>query len=148
VTRRFVLLAGVLVTLNVVLFFAGPGLALRSAVVSELFGPKMVRLTVLERNGQEWNVDRGTITQISSTQVTLRESDGRVQQIPLDSTTDVLRFGRQISESAPALARARHLAGEWCTGAVGRRGEGSSAPHTGVRMSRRAGQYRRGAGLS
>jgi hypothetical protein len=102
VTRRFVFLAGVLVTLNVVLFFAGPGLALRGAIVSELFGPKMVRLTVLERNGQEWNVDRGTITQISSTQVTLRESDGRVQQIPLDSTTDVLRFGRQISASALA----------------------------------------------
>jgi hypothetical protein len=113
VTRRFVLLAAVLVTLNVVLFFAGPGLALRGAIVSELFGPKMVRLTVLERNGQEWNVDRGLITQVKGcTQtdpagvncelVTLREYDGRIQQIPLDSTTDVLRFGRQISESALA----------------------------------------------
>jgi hypothetical protein len=111
VTRRFVFLAGALVTLNVVLFFAGPGLALRGAVVSELFGPKMVRLTVLERNGQEWNVDRGTITQISSTQVTLRESDGRVQQIPLDSSTDVLRFGRQISESA--LAPRWHVLVTW-----------------------------------
>lgn len=110
-TRRFVFLAGVLVALNVVLFFAGPGLALRGAVVSELFGPKMVRLTVLERNGQEWNVDRGTITQISSTQVTLREYDGRVQQIPLDSTTDVLRFGRQIPESA--LAPRWHVVITW-----------------------------------
>ena len=87
-------------TVNVVLFFAGPGLALRSAIVSQLFGPKMVRLTVLERNGQEWNVDRGVITQVSSTQLTLREADGRVQQIPVAATTDVARFGRQISESA------------------------------------------------
>jgi hypothetical protein len=103
VTRRFVLLAAVLVTVNVALFFAGPGLALRGAIVSELFGPKMVRLTVLERNGQEWNVDRGVITQVSGTQVTLREADGRIQQIPLAGTTDVLRFGRQISESSLAL---------------------------------------------
>jgi hypothetical protein len=71
----------------------------------------MVRLTVLERNGQEWNVDRGVITQISSTQVTLREYDGRVQQIPLDSTTDVLRFGRQIPESA--LAPRWHVLITW-----------------------------------
>jgi hypothetical protein len=91
------------VTLNVALFFAGPGLALRGAIVSELFGPKMVRLTVLERNGQEFNIDRGLITQVSSTQVTLREADGRIQQIPLADTTDVMRFGRQISESALAL---------------------------------------------
>ena len=102
-TRRFILLAGVLVTLNVVLFFAAPGLALRGAIVSELFGPRMVRAQVFERNGQEWNLDRGVITQVSSSQVTLREADGRIQQIPLDTTTDVLRFGRQISESALAL---------------------------------------------
>ena len=96
-TRRFVLLAGVLVTLNVVLFFAAPGLAIRKAIVSELFGPKMVRLTVLERNGQEWNVDRGVIRSVDSTQVTLREADGRIQQIPLSGTTTVIRLGRQLS---------------------------------------------------
>jgi hypothetical protein len=97
VTRRFVLLAGVLVALNVVLFFAAPGLAIRKAIVSQLFGPKMVRLTVLEKNGQEWNVDRGVIRSVDATQVTLREADGRIQQIPLSSTTEVIRFGRQLS---------------------------------------------------
>jgi hypothetical protein len=112
VTRRFVLLAAVLVTLNVALFFAGPGLALRGAIVSQLFGPKMVRLTVLERNGQEWNMDRGTITQASDSQITLREFDGRVQQIPISSaTTDVLRFGRQIPTSA--LAPHWHVLVTW-----------------------------------
>jgi hypothetical protein len=100
VTRRFVLLGSVLVALNVVLFFAAPGLAIRKAIVSELFGPKMVRLTVLERNGQEWNVDRGVIRSVDSTQVTLREADGRIQQIPLSTTTDVIRFGRPLSISA------------------------------------------------
>jgi hypothetical protein len=111
VTRRFVVLATVLVTLNVVLFFAGPGLALRSAIVSQLFGAKMVRAQVFERNGQEWNLDRGVITQVSSTQVTLREADGRIQQIPVDGTTDVLRFGRQISETA--LAPRWHVLVTW-----------------------------------
>jgi hypothetical protein len=97
VTRRFVLLAGVLVALNVVLFFAAPGLAIRKAIVSELFGPKMVRAQVFERNGAEWNLDRGVIRSVDGTQVTLREADGRIQEIPLSTTTDVIRFGRQLS---------------------------------------------------
>jgi hypothetical protein len=103
VTRRFVLLAGVLVTLNVVLFFAAPGLALRKALVSELFGSKMVRAQVFERNGAEWNLDRGVIRSVDSTQVTLREADGRIQQIPLSSATEVVRFGRQLSPAVLAL---------------------------------------------
>ena len=101
-TRRFVLLAGVLVTLNVVLFFAAPGLALRKALVNQLFGPRMVRAQVFEKNGAEWNLDRGTIRSVDSTQVTLREADGRIQQIPLSEATTVIRFGRQLSVDALA----------------------------------------------
>lgn len=96
-TRRFVLLAGVLVALNVTLWLAAPGLALRRALVTELFGPRMVRAQVHERNGQDWNVDRGVITQVNSTQLTLREADGRIQQIQLaPGTTRVIRFGRRV----------------------------------------------------
>ena len=43
------------------------------------------------------HVDRGVITQVSSTQLTLRERDGRVQQIPLSGTTKVIRLGRHLS---------------------------------------------------
>ena len=110
-TRRFVLLATVLVALNVVLFFAAPGLALRKALVGELFGPTMVRAQVFERNGQEWNVDRGVIRSVDSTQVTLREADGRIQQIPLASTTDVIRYGRHVSISV--LAAHWHVLVTW-----------------------------------
>ena len=110
-SRRFVLLAALLVTLNVALFFAAPGLALRKAIVNQLFGPKMVRLTVLEKNGQEWNVDRGVITAVSSTQVTLREADGRIQPIPLSTTTSVIRYGRQLSTSV--LAPRWHVLVTW-----------------------------------
>jgi hypothetical protein len=97
-TRRFVLLAGVLVTLNLALWFAAPGLALRRAIVNELFGPRMVRAQVHLKNGQDWNLDRGVITQVSSTQLTLREFDGRIQPIPLADTTVVIRAatGRRL----------------------------------------------------
>jgi hypothetical protein len=92
-TRRFVLLAATLVSLNLALWFAAPGLALRRAVIQELFGPKMVRVQVFERNGAEWNLDRGVITGITPTQLTLREADGRIQQIPLSVTTKVIGLG-------------------------------------------------------
>ena len=75
-TRRFALLATVLVTLNVALWFAAPGLAIRQAIVKALFGPKMVRAEVIEKNGADWRLDRGVITQVNSTQLTLREFDG------------------------------------------------------------------------
>jgi len=96
-TRRFVLLASVLVTLNLALWFAAPGLALRKAVIQQLFGPKMVRLEVVEKTAvggsTDWHVDRGVITSINSTQLTLKESDGRIQQIPIASTTKVIGLG-------------------------------------------------------
>ncbi len=92
-TRRFVLLAATLVSLNLALWFASPGLALRRAVIQELFGPKMVRVQVYEKNGVEWNLDRGVITSISPTQLTLKEADGRIQQIPLSPTTRVIGLG-------------------------------------------------------
>ena len=60
-SRRFVLLAGVLVALNVTLWFAAPGLALRKAIVTQLFGPSMVRAQVHRRAGKT-----GTSTAASS----------------------------------------------------------------------------------
>jgi hypothetical protein len=112
-SRRFVLLAGVVVTLNLALWFAAPGLALRKAVVQQLFGAKMVRAQVHWRSGQDWNLDRGVITQVNSTQLTLHERDGRVQQIPISATTKVIRFGRRLQLSA--LAPRWHVLVIWPT---------------------------------
>jgi hypothetical protein len=103
VTRRFVLLAGILVALNAALWFAAPGLAIRKAIVTELFGPRMVRAEVIEKGGADWRLDRGVIVSVDSTQVTVREADGRRQQIPLSSTTDVVQFGRHLPPSALRL---------------------------------------------
>jgi hypothetical protein len=102
-TRRFILLAAVLVTLNLALWFAGPGLAIRQGLVKALFGPKMVRAEVIEKSGADWRLDRGVIKSVDSTQVTLREADGRIQQIPLASTTKVIHLGQRLSVSALAL---------------------------------------------
>jgi hypothetical protein len=110
-SRRFVLLAGVLVALNLALWFAAPGLALRKAIVTQLFGPGMVRAQVHEKNGRDWNLDRGVITQVNSTQLTLREFDGRVTTIPLAATTRVIHLGRHLPLTA--LARRWHVVVLW-----------------------------------
>ena len=110
-TKRFVFLVAVLVTLNAALWFAGPGLAIRKAVVTELFGPKMVRAVAVETNGDQWNLDRGVITQVNSTQLTLREADTKVQTIPLSSATKVIRLGNQLPLSA--LAKRWHVLVTW-----------------------------------
>jgi hypothetical protein len=111
-SRRFVLLVGVLVALNVMLWFAAPGLALRKAIVNQLFGPGMVRAQVYLKSGQNWNLDRGVITQVNSTQLTLREYDGRIQQIPLlVGTTKVIHLGHRLPLSA--LARRWHVVVLW-----------------------------------
>jgi hypothetical protein len=101
-SRRFLLLAGILVTLNVALWFAAPGLALRRALVNQLFGPKMIRAEVFDKPGLDWHLDRGVITQVNLSQVTLREADGKIQQIPLAGTTKVIRRGRRLPLGALA----------------------------------------------
>jgi hypothetical protein len=110
-SRRFVLLATLLATLNVVLWFASPGLAIRKLLVTELFGPKMVRAVVIEKGGAQWQLDRGVITQVSATQLTLREADTKVQTIPLADTTAVIRLGRRLPLSV--LAKRWHVLVTW-----------------------------------
>ena len=100
-SRRFVLLVSVLVALNVTLWFAAPGLAIRRALINQLFGPSMVRAEVIKKDGSDWRLDRGVIRSVDSTQVTLKEFD-RVQQIPLSSSTKVIRLGHRLPLSALA----------------------------------------------
>ena len=109
--RRFVLLASVLVTLNVALWFAAPGLALRKAIVNQLFGRGMVRAEVIKRDGSDWRLDRGVITSVDSTQVTVSEADGRIQQIPLSSSTVVIKFRHHLT--VDVLAPRWHVLVTW-----------------------------------
>jgi hypothetical protein len=114
-SRRFVLLAGVLVALNLALWLASPGLALRHAVVSELFGPKMIRAEAVEKTAvggsTDWRIDRGVVVSVTPTQLTLREADGRIQPIPVASTTRVIRLGLRMPVTS--LAARWHVLVTW-----------------------------------
>ena len=92
--RRFLILGAVLVTLNVGLWLAPGALGLSEVtVISRLFGANMVRSTVLENSGAQWNLDRGTVVSATSVLLTIRETDvgdgGRVQPITVSSSTVV-----------------------------------------------------------
>jgi hypothetical protein len=95
--NRRLLPAAILATLGVALWLAPAGLALRNAVVQQVFGGKLVRLEAIEKKpvggSTDWRIDHGVITAVSSTQLTLRESDGRIQPIPLSASTRVIRKG-------------------------------------------------------
>jgi hypothetical protein len=94
--RRFALLAALLVLLNVVLWLAPAGLAVRSALLSSLFGPRMIRAEVVVQGAagttQDYRVDRGVITSpavANTSSITIRELDGTTTTIPIDATTRV-----------------------------------------------------------
>ena len=94
--RRFALLAAFLVLLNLVLWLAPAGLAVRSALLSSLFGPRMIRAEVVVQGTggttQDYRVDRGVITSpatANTTSITIRELDGTTTTIPIDATTRV-----------------------------------------------------------
>jgi hypothetical protein len=98
--KRFALLAGVLVALNLVLWLAPQGLALRQAVISKLFGPKLIRAEVIDRapggGTIDWRIDRGTIVSATATEIDLLEADGRQQAIGVDASTQVAFHGKPI----------------------------------------------------
>jgi hypothetical protein len=94
--RRFALLAVVLVVLNLVLWLAPAGMALRTSILSALFGPRMIRAEVVVQGGagvtQDYRVDRGVITSpaiSNAASITIRELDGTTTTIPIDATTRV-----------------------------------------------------------
>ena len=74
------LLAVTLVAVNSFFWLAQGGFALPKAVINQFFGNRMVRAEVLVQAPggavQDWRIDRGVITAVAGTTVTLRESDG------------------------------------------------------------------------
>lgn len=101
--------------LNLALWLAPAGLALRQAVIQQLFGPKLIRADVLDRSGAgttiDWRLDRGVVTQVTTSQLTVREADGRVQPIALSLATHFFRLGRKVAPSA--LTTGWHVLVTW-----------------------------------
>jgi hypothetical protein len=103
-SRRFMFLAVGLVALNLVLWLVPQGLALRQALIAELFGPRMIRAEVVDQgqNGAplDYLIDRGVITAVTPAGIVLKEADGRIQAIPLGTTTQVAGARRFRTASA------------------------------------------------
>jgi len=81
------LLAATLVVLNTAFWLAATGLALPRAIVNQFFGNRLVRAEVILQSPtgpQDWLIDRGVITSISSGTISLREADGRTVVVPVD----------------------------------------------------------------
>jgi hypothetical protein len=90
--RRFFLLAVTLVALNSFFWLAQSGFALPRAIINQFFGGNMVRAEVIVAapgGTQDWRIDRGVITAISGSNVTLREKDGTIVTLPIDPTARV-----------------------------------------------------------
>jgi hypothetical protein len=101
--RRFTLLAVGLVALNLFLWLAPPGLAVRDLVLNQIFGNRLIRAEVVVRSGpgttQDYLVDRGVITAVAADALTLREADGKLQTVPVTATTQVSGLRRFTSVS-------------------------------------------------
>ena len=99
--RRFMLLAVSLVALNSFFWLASGGFALPKAIINQFFGNRMVRAEVLVQGAggaiQDWRIDRGVITAVSGTSITLRERDTTVVTIPVDPNARVEGSSRYSS---------------------------------------------------
>ena len=96
--RRFLFLATALIAVNSFFWLAQSGFALPKAIINQFFGPSMIRSEVYiatPSGNQDWRIDRGVITAISGTAVTLREKDATVVSLQIDPNARIqgpLRF--------------------------------------------------------
>ena len=90
--RRFLFLATALIAVNSFFWLAQSGFALPQAIINQFFGGKMIRSEVLiltPTGTQDWRIDRGVITAISGTAVTLVEKDATVVSLQIDPNARV-----------------------------------------------------------
>jgi hypothetical protein len=102
-SRRFMLLAVTLVVLNAAFWLAGGGMAITRAIANQFFGARMIRAEVILQSPagpQDWRIDRGVITAVAGTNVTIREADGTTETVAIDPAARVqgpLRFSSASS---------------------------------------------------
>ena len=90
--RRFLFLATALIAVNSFFWLAQSGFALPQAIINQFFGGRMIRSEVLisaPGGTQDWRIDRGVITAISGTAVTLLEKDATVVSLQIDPNARV-----------------------------------------------------------
>jgi hypothetical protein len=91
--RRFMFLTLAIVAVNSFFWLAQGGFALPGAIINQFFGNRMVRAEVLVQAAggsiQDWRIDRGVITAVSGTSITLKEKDGTSVTIPVDPNAHI-----------------------------------------------------------
>jgi hypothetical protein len=91
--RRYMLLVLALVAVNSFFWLAQGGFALPAAIINQFFGNRMVRAEVLVQSAggpiQDWRIDRGVITAVTGTSITLKEKDGTSVTIPVDPNAHI-----------------------------------------------------------
>ncbi len=90
--RRFLYLATALIAVNSFFWLAQSGFALPGAIINQFFGGNLIRAEVLVASPggtQDWRIDRGVITAIAGTSVTLKEKDANVVTIQVDPNARV-----------------------------------------------------------
>jgi hypothetical protein len=98
--RRFIWLATALVAVNSFFWLAQSGFALPKALINQFFGNNMIRAEVVvaaPTGTQDWRIDRGVVTAVSGTSVTLRERDGTVLTVQVDPNARVQGSARVTS---------------------------------------------------
>jgi hypothetical protein len=102
--RRFLILATALVAVNCFFWLAQSGFAIPLGIINQFFGGNMIRSEVLiatpTGGTQDWRIDRGVITAISGTNVTLRERDQTVVSLQIDPNARVQGSARVTSVAA------------------------------------------------
>jgi hypothetical protein len=97
-SRRFLLLATVLVALNLTLWLASAGFggSLRD-LPGFLFGAQLMRAEVVLADGSDYLIDRGRLTtNATADSLTLREADGRVVVVTVSPSAQVTLGVRSV----------------------------------------------------
>ena len=108
-SKRFLLLAAVLVALNAFFWLAQGGFALPQALIDRFFGPRMVRAEVILQGARgavnDFRLDRGVITATGPGSITLRERDGTLVTIQVAARARVVGSPRftDVSQLRPPL---------------------------------------------
>jgi hypothetical protein len=100
--RRFMLLVVTLVALNTFFWVAASGSALPKSIINSFFGSRMVRAEVIVQSpgaAQDWRIDRGVITAVAGSTLTLREADGTSITVDVASNARVQGPARFASPS-------------------------------------------------
>jgi hypothetical protein len=98
--RRFLYLATAIIAVNSFFWLAQSGFALPQSIINQFFGGSMIRSEVYistPSGNQDWRIDRGVITAISGTAVTLREKDATVVSLQVDPNARVQGSARVTS---------------------------------------------------